>query len=172
METIESIDNQPSLKQQRPSFLTVLCILTFIATGWGVMTGFLGLFSAAPTDEIIQAQQLKIIILADELRTANVEYLAGVIDQFGLMQTEIFQNFKLHVLITLFVSLIGLGGSLLMFKGKKLGFHLYIIYSILSVISIYAVASSSNISSFHIITNISVSGIFILMYSRNLKWLK
>ena len=168
METIESIEKE---NKKRPTLLTVLCVLTFIATGWGIMTGFLGLFSAAPTEELIQAEQLKTIVLADELRTANVEYLAGVIDQFGFMQTEIFQNFKLYVLITLFVSLIGLGGSLFMFKGKKLGFHLYIIYSILSVISIYAVASSSNISSFQIITNISVSGIFILMYSRNLKWL-
>jgi hypothetical protein len=171
MEFENQIDNLEE-KKKRPVFLTVLCILTFIATGYGFLTGVLIGFGGKPSTEFIQEQQVKTAVMADEFRTTDFMYFAEVMDKLGRMQTEVFQNYSIHSLITVLTSIIGFFGAWLMFKGRKMGFHAYIIYSIASVASIYLVASPMNISSFYIVVNLSVAAIFVLMYSRNLKWLK
>ena len=66
----------------------------------------------------------------------------------------------------------GLAGAIWMFKGKKIGFHLYIIYSLISLGSMYIFIPFSEVPSYSILFNGLFSGLFIWMYSRNLSWLK
>jgi hypothetical protein len=67
---------------------------------------------------------------------------------------------------------IGAFGAFQMWNGKKLGFHIYIIYSLLEIAQMYLFTSASNIPMLVIVYYIIISGIFIILYSRNLKELK
>jgi hypothetical protein len=67
---------------------------------------------------------------------------------------------------------IGLNGVIFMLKGRKLGFHLYIVYNLIALISIYASAPASEIPSFYFILFGIISSVFIFMFSRNLKFMK
>jgi hypothetical protein len=69
------------------------------------------------------------------------------------------------------VLLIGLLGALMMWQAKKLGFHLYIGYSLLAIIQIYFFVSPSDVPSFVVIWGLLMSVLFVFMYSRNLKWM-
>jgi len=66
----------------------------------------------------------------------------------------------------------GLAGIIFMFKRKELGFHLYIIYSLLYVAQSYLFVSPANVPLVLVLTNLGISGIFIYIYSRSLNWFR
>ena len=82
------------------------------------------------------------------------------------------ENFQLYIFLLLLISALGLYGAFKMFKGYKLGFHLYIAYSFLSLIQYYFVVSPSEIPMFMLLANGLISLFFILMYARHLHWMK
>ncbi len=41
---------------QRPTFLLVLCILTFIGSGWGTLSNLFSVFTAGLTDSSMQME--------------------------------------------------------------------------------------------------------------------
>ncbi|MBU8892492.1 MAG: hypothetical protein KOO66_06915 [Bacteroidales bacterium] len=80
---------------QRPTFLTVLCILTFIASGLGLLFGLIGLVAAGAIESFSQ-------------------YLPVGVDG-GLLKS----------IITLVLIAASLYGAIQMWKLKKLGFYIY-----------------------------------------------
>jgi len=80
---------------QRPTFLTVLCILTFIATGLGLLFGLIGLVAAGAIESFSQ-------------------YLPVGVDG-GIFKA----------IITLVLVAASLYGAIQMWKLKKLGFYIY-----------------------------------------------
>ena len=80
---------------QRPTFLTVLCILTFIASGLGLLFGLIGLVAAGAIESFSQ-------------------YLPVGVDG------GIFKS-----VITLALIAASLFGAIQMWKLKKLGFYIY-----------------------------------------------
>ncbi len=82
-----------------------------------------------------------------------------------------YANFLMYNLLASFVAATGILAALMMFKRMKLGFHCYIIYSFLSILSVYAFVAPSNVPTILIVANTIFAGLFVFMYSRNLKWL-
>jgi hypothetical protein len=68
--------------------------------------------------------------------------------------------------------MLGCFSAVLMYKRNILGFHAYIIYSLLAAGSIYFFVSPANIPSVILITNLLISLVFVLLYARHLKWLR
>ena len=158
--------------EKRPSFLTAICVLSFITIGSNLIFGFIGLFSGPQSDEELLQAKVDLAKTSSELKTAGLESWVDVLDQLDRMTVEINDSFYLASILGLIVALIGLFGVLKMWQGMKMGFHLYIIYSLISVVSVYLYVSPANIPSFVIIFNLLISGLFIFMYSRNLHWMK
>ena len=158
--------------EKRPSFLTAICVLSFITIGSNLIFGFIGLFSGPQSDEELLQAKVDLAKTSSELKTAGLESWVDVMDQLDRMTVEINDSFYLASILGLIVALIGLFGVLKMWQGMKMGFHLYIIYSLISVVSVYLYVSPANIPSFVIIFNLLISGLFIFMYSRNLHWMK
>ena len=158
--------------EKRPSFLTAICVLSFITIGSNLIFGFIGLFSGPQSDEELLQAKVDLAKTSSELKTAGLESWVDVLDQLDRMTLEINDSFYLASILGLIVALIGLFGVLKMWQGMKMGFHLYIIYSLISVVSVYLYVSPANIPSFVIIFNLLISGLFIFMYSRNLHWMK
>jgi hypothetical protein len=145
MEEIQANPVQAN-KPQRPSLLNILCILTFIGSGMNFISSLM---------------------------------IALFYDQFTLIAESINKSFHLPGLETILEgksvffavsALIYLGsiaGAILMWKLKKAGFHVYTIFQILLILS--------PMYFFHLpipsFLDIILSGIFIILYSSNLKYM-
>lgn len=171
METLENVDEVNNQKGPRPSFLTVLCVLSFISIGLALISGVFGLFIGPPGEEAMMQQKLEFVRMADELRSVDMEGFAVMIEQFQRMIDSLNVHHYANSMTTIVFHLIGLFGVIQMWLGKKLGFHLYIAFSILAIVQMYFFVSPADIPTFTVIINMIISGIFIFMYSRNLKWL-
>lgn len=168
----DTLDALHEENQPRPKFLTVLCILTFIATGANLVTG---LFNLVITGKQSEEQMLEMKVQYAEsisgLRDAGMHGFVELMEKLDRMTTEINENFYMAAIISLITVGIGLYAALKMWKGFKVGFHLYIVYNLLAIAGIYLYVSPANIPSFVVIFNFVLSAIFVFMYSRNLHWI-
>ena len=136
----------PENKPLRPTLLTVLCILTFIGSGMNlfsslVIAGFYDVFV-----EVAQEFSKKFNIPGIDL----------------LLETK-----PLFFLVTALFYAGSLAGAILMMRLKKSGFHVYTIFQILLVLApMYFMHLAS--PGF---PEMLFSGLFILLYSMNLKFM-
>lgn len=170
MDTLDNINDENA---PRPKFLTVLCILTFISTGMSLVSGLYNLaFVGKQSDEQMLDTKVQLTKSISDMKEMGMTGFAEMMEKINRMTIEINENFYLASMISLVTVGIGLFGAIKMWKGFKLGFHLYIVYNLLVVGAIYLYVSPQNIPSVVVITNIILSAIFVFMYSRNLKWMK
>jgi hypothetical protein len=161
-----------SVQQKRPQFLTVLCILTFISTGMDVLSGFPKLFGGPLSAEKMTEQKVEMLKSIDQMRELNMESMAVMLEKVQRMLEGLNAHFYASTSVALVVLITGLSAAILMWMGRKIGFHVYIAYSLISVIQVYLFVTPSDIPSIIIILNLLISGLFVFMYSRNLKWLQ
>lgn len=135
METFEK-DVLYDEQSQRPGFLTVLCILTFIASGLGILSSLFFLAAAemlAPYAESIP--NLAVLFAAGKSYSAIVLLLtAGSL--FGAIQ--MFQLKKSGFFIYTISNIIGLFIPIL-FLGKELGFSIPGLVIVALFIGLYAI---------------------------------
>lgn len=134
----------PETKPKRPTLLTVLCILTFISSGLNI---FSGLFIAGFYDAFV--------VVAGEL--AKKLNFPGI---------DLLLEMKpLYFLVTALLYIGSLSGAILMMRLKKIGFHVYAVFQILLILAQMYFLHLPSPDFFEII----FSGLFILLYSMNLK---
>ena len=158
-------------EKKRPAFLTVLVVLSFISIGISLISGIFGLISGKQSDEVMLDQSVQMAEARSELRKAWLESCTGIYDQIEAMGQQANYSFYLAAFLGMIVSLIGFYGVFMMMKGKKIGFHVYIIYSLLSMGIIYVYISPANVPTILTIVSAIFSGLFIFLYSRNLHWM-
>ena len=150
-------DMQPT---RAPRFLLILVILTLLNTGLALLVGVFSLVVGKPSEKEILASK-------KEIAKYFVEYsqkTEGITD-------AMYANFIMFNLLAVFIAGIGAASAFMMLKRMKLGFHAYIIYSFLSILSVYAFVAPVNVPSIFILINTIFAGLFVFLYSRNLKWL-
>jgi hypothetical protein len=169
------MENQLDYNQQpaeRPTFLKVLCILSFISIGLSLIFSLGSVFGGPQSEEEMVAQKVELLEANEELRDNGMDGFADMMEQMTRMNESINANFYMASVVSILALLIGFYGVFSMWQGKKLGFHLYIVYSLISVGQLYLFVSPADIPSIAIIFNLIVAGVFILLYSRNLHWMK
>jgi hypothetical protein len=138
--------SMPETKTQRPTLLTVLCILTFIGSGMNlfsslVIAGFYDVFV-----EIAHEFALK-------FKLPGIDTLMDAKPLFFLVSGMFYAG--------------SLVGAVFMMRLKKIGFHLYTIFQILLILApMYFMHLSSPG-----VPEMLFSGLFILLYSMNLKFM-
>jgi hypothetical protein len=136
----------PETKPKRPTLLTVLCILTFIGSG---MNLFSGLVIAGFYDVFVAVAQE----FAERFKIPGVDLL---------LETK-----PLFFLVTALFYAGSVVGAILMMQLKKIGFHVYTIFQILLIIApMYFMHLASPG-----IPELFFSGLFVLLYSTNLKFM-
>jgi hypothetical protein len=95
-----------------------------------------------------------------------------LLEKLKFITKAVNESYMLFTGVSALISLAGLVSVLLMFKRNIYGFHLYIIYSLLSSTSMYLIVSPSDVPSAVVVVNLLISGLFVFLYSRNLPWLK
>ncbi|AEA44695.1 hypothetical protein [Fluviicola taffensis] len=165
-------NNQENLEnKKRPVLLTVLCILSFIIIGIGLMGVLFSLLGGQPSDEEITATYNASLDVASGMRDRQIVWMAELIEQSADIAVYQQRRFWSTLLMNFVTFGTGFMGVLFMLKGKKLGFHLYIIYNLISVGGAYILLPSHMIPMSSVIMNLIFSGLFVFLYSRNLKWM-
>lgn len=132
--------------KKRPTFLTVLCILTFIGSGLGILSGLLMLIAVSMADTL-----------------ASIPGFGNAIEAASM-------GGPTYTIITLILSITSLYGAISMWGLKKIGFFLYLIAQILMLIVPFIFLPSIIAMAGFIVSIIFTVG-FIIMYAVNLKHL-
>ena len=159
-------------QEKRPKFLLVLCILTFISTGFEFLSNLIRLISGPLNKEQMLVQLVDFQEEINNMREIGADSFVDSMQTSIRMFKQVNDNHYVAVCVSIVVCVLGAYAAFQMFKGHRLGFHLYIIYSILSFVSIYAYVSIGNVPTNYILFGSAISLVFILLYSRNLKWMK
>jgi hypothetical protein len=166
-----NINQESEPKQKRPVLLTVLCILSFITVGFGLIGVLFTLIGGEPSPERIQAAYNELIQMAGEMRDKQLTTVADMIEQAADLTVYQQHRYWSVLGINALTMITGFVGVLFMFKGKRLGFHLYIIYNLISVGGTFLIVPSHMVPMVSVIMNLIISGLFIFLYALNLKWM-
>lgn len=158
--------------QKRPNFLLVLCILTFVSTGIGIFSPLFQMIRGTRSPEEMQPELDALMTAAEKMRESGMTSLASMYEKIADMTVEVNAHATLAGLVAILIIILGAISAFMMLKGRKIGFHLYVGYSFLQLVSVYFFASPENVPLVIPITGGVISLIFIFMYSRNLHWMK
>lgn len=156
-------------RSRRPDFLTVLCILTFLGSSFGLINAVTNYINADVLTELGKEgiekskEQVNSELSGSEHKIAD-KVLSGA--SAMLDPVKLKQNYLLS-----FVSnLLTLAGGFLMFRLRKTGFWLYVAGTAILVVTPVVIFGASNILSLGIMLGYGVIGIlFIILYYLNLK---
>jgi hypothetical protein len=154
-----------------PTFLIILVILTLLNTGLAFLGGVYSLVVGKPSEKEILESKVQMAKPIIELRKLEMDYFVDVFTKLEAINDAMYANFMMFNLLGIFIALIGAASALMMLFRMKLGFHAYIVYSFLSILSVYAFVAPVNVPSILILINTIFAGLFLFLYSRNLKWL-
>lgn len=154
-------------QKKRPRFLTILCILSFISIGAILFSTLLGFIKGPLTKEELDQTFSSMNSLTSVFNDSN--QMQDLLEKTYERQRIVNSKFYLNALLQLIVYAVGLFGVLKMWKMKKIGFHLYIIYSLGALSFIYAIVPINLVLKEEIIQSALLSLLFVIMYARNLK---
>ncbi len=139
---------------KRPTFLTVLCILSFIAAGIGVVASILGYVG-------MQAAENMGMSLSNSMEgMEGMQSMPGMEDAMSMMT-----HAKTLLIVGIVVTLIALYGVIQMWKQKKMGFYIYTGAQLLGIIVPIVIAGMAAFSTMGVLFSVA----FIVMYGLNLK---
>lgn len=170
-EEYKDIDEEIQANKKRPVLLTVLCILSFIVVGFGLLGVLFSLISGQPSAEEIESAYNQMIQMSGDMRDKQMTTIAQLLEQGAELTMYQQQRYWSVLSINALTMITGFIGVLFMFKGKRLGFHLYIIYNLLSIGGTFLIVPSEMVPMVSVIMNLVLSGLFIFLYSLNFKWM-
>ena len=142
--------NEP---EKRPSFLTVLCILSFVGIGIGVISALYSLLTFSKTVEMMNQY-------GDVIQSSP---FGGVLDSLVKWGQTLY-------IIQIIASIICLVGVLIMWKLKKSGYFIYLVGEIAPAIASFALMGGYGpLGTFAMVAGLIFPIAFILMYGLNLK---
>ena len=160
------------VKSRPPRFLFALIILTWCNTGLAIMSSLFTLLMGKPSLEEIKQSKVVLATSMNQMLEIKMYYLATLMQKIQYLTDAMYANFIGFHLVSLTVAAIGSVAALFMFQGKRLGFHLYIVYSLVYLAQTYLFVNPAFVPTEMLVINAFFAFIFILMYSRNLTFLK
>jgi len=141
-------------ENQLPQFLKIVCILSFIGCGLGIFSNVFGLLALKTT----HAFNLALM----EAASKSGEMLDP--------ETMLF-NSKVTIISGIISSIGCLVGAILMWKLKKIGFYIYTVFQICSILFpiLFPMMPSTLLMTF---LGLLIPVAFIVMYAINLKHMK
>jgi len=156
---------------QRPLFLKVLCILTFIGSGYGIINSVITYFNADKISNMVIEAKGKINKDQKEAKNPDSKNMAGkIMNNMSLMSTP--ENLRRASIGTVATSILCLLGAILMWNLRRTGFYFYTLGTIISIILPFYMFGSN------FVTNLSggflgfIGTLFVIFYAMNLKSMK
>lgn len=155
---------------ERPTFLTVLCVLTFIGSGFALLSGIYN-YAMAPmaaemTEEALQKAE-------DQLAYQEMnEGTATMLEETFSASLEMVEHASTLALISILGALLSLTGAFLMFRLKRNGYYLYTLAQLLLILAPMALVGFNFVTGASAIITGIFALLFIVLYGVNLKHLK
>lgn len=166
----ELVDEAAPIPKRRPTFLTVLCILTFAASAYYVFDGITTIFASKTFDEgqwnEITAQ------LEDALNEADPEtskILERILDDVSVTVRRGIKQATNLGLISIAVALLSALGAYLMMNLNRKGFTIYVGAKIFGIILPLVLLGVNFLTGMIYIFSALVSAVFIILYAVNRK---
>jgi hypothetical protein len=173
MENIQSpaSSTQPA-KPPRPTFLTVLCILTFIGSAWGIISGISNYMNADVASSIVgEAMDEAKDKISEETTTSESKIAEKVFS--GVSDLMDPAKMRKNALFQVAANVLTLLGGLLMFQLKKTGFWVYLVGTVCAILAPVIVYGASNLLSLGMTMVYGFFGVlFVVLYAINLKHLR
>ncbi|MEO6134312.1 MAG: hypothetical protein ABIP35_04105 [Ginsengibacter sp.] len=163
--------------EKRNTFLTVLCILTFVGSGWAIMTAATSYFTAEATAKVFNQtfkknpadSAAKVDTVSNQVRKNSTSHQIGFKVGKSMKKMMTVDNIHKKAIGDLIAGLCTLGGAILMWFQRKKGFYLYIVGVAIGIaVPFYLYGNdlvSIGISSFGAFFGL----LFIALYAVNLK---
>lgn len=154
----------------RPVFITILCILTFIGSGWGIISGGIQYFSADKQAQVlaITKQKASADIEKADSQDAGAKMAAKMVNSMSTTFTA--ENIKKAGLAAILGAVFCLAGAFMMWKLKKTGYYLYIVGTLVGIISPFLIYGGDNIMAIFSSIMVGLFGlVFVILYGVNLK---
>lgn len=153
---IDQFANDLAPLPERPQFLKVLCILSFVACGLFILIYSIGSMAIGMSEETISGFWDKVVESQPQLESVN--------------PVEFFHEIGKLCLYNLLTNIASLVGVILMWRLNKIGFVIYLIAELATnFLGLDMNIEGADKSSFSMIFSIAVDLVFIVMYALNLK---
>lgn len=157
---------------KRPTFLTVLCIITFVVSGYHVIMAIIGLFTSNSFDpeqwQDISNQMADAMSGADSGSQEMANQMMNALS--SMMQAGIANALTLGI-VAIIASGLSILGAYWMFKLKKIGYYAYIVAKVIGII-IPLIIFGVNILTIIMYGFIAlIAVLFIVLYGVNRKYL-
>lgn len=150
-----------------PTFLKVLCIITFVVSGLGFLGSLFGFLTFNADLQMAQMEEA-IVQMENSFAKAGNPFGSGFMEWYKNMLLETIENYRLNSGISLLSALLSVVGAFFMFRLQKIGFHLYVVSCILSLSTIFLFTISPLVTLTYVLSGIFLIA-FIIMYATNLK---
>lgn len=170
LKNMENPFEEQQNKLQRPTFLLVLCILTFIGSGWGTLSNLFSVFTAGLTDSSMQMEHYSSMLNSMD-QGAGSAVLSDILNSTMASLQATFVHAKEIAVVSLVLSVISLLGAILMFQLRRLGFYLYTAAQILALFVLPYFAGFSMYVLIVMFFSGLISLLFIILYAVNLKYM-
>ncbi|MDB5221732.1 MAG: hypothetical protein JWN83_399 [Chitinophagaceae bacterium] len=171
---VQNINELEITAPQRPVFLKVLCILTFIGSGYGIINSAVTYFKADTISKIFVDAKIKtnedLANKKNAGKPEKVRLIGNIMNQASIMSTP--ENLRKAAIGNIITSMLCLFGAILMWNLRRMGFYIYTIGTIISIILPFYMFGSN------FLTNIStgllgfIGILFVIFYAMNLKSIK
>lgn len=163
--------NTPAATQtawQRPLFLTILCIATFLGSTYTLFKGVQSFFFSNAASDVISTSKE---IAKEELKNKPHGEQAGkLIDSFTSGFTA--ENMQAMGIVMMISGLITLAAALLMWNRRKIGFYFYVLGILALLIPPFIIFKGTLLGGFMSMVEGFFGVIFCVLYGLNLKHLK
>ncbi len=169
----QAIEDFEMFAPARPLFLKVLCILTFIGSGYGIINSAITYFKADDISNIVSRVKTEVNKDAKLKNARNPEkfnFVSKIMNNASEISTP--ENLRKTSIGNLISSLLCLFGALIMWHLKRVGFYVYTIGTVAGIILPFYMFGSN------FLTNISagflgfIGILFVIFYAMNMKSLK
>ena len=178
---MEQIIEAQLLKNKRPTFLIVLCILTFIGCGWKIAKNIIDciytcmIIGIKDTKHISHSVRSYTDALKEVAASDTTSHPDVSLESFNAV-VDVFSSYFIYPLaipvsqnLFLIISIIG---AILMFNLKRKGFYIYTVAQILYLVATLYFMGFSSWALFFISTEILIILLFLILFAVNLKYMR
>lgn len=157
---MEQTNSGAAMPAKRPQFLTVLCILTFIGVGIGIIGSVMGYMATMAAGAMMG-------MAGDMAGSADMSAMPGMDEAMSAANAAI-QYATIILAVGLLGSILCLVGAIMMWKQKKTGFYLYAVGELVPPVISMVLIGMSGMGALGLLGFI-VPIAFIVMYGMQLK---
>lgn len=157
--------NYATQPPQRPTFLTVLCVLSFIGGALGIYNGISTMTMGPEALENIEAEMARVTAELGDQSAMVTSMMEGTLE----ITRKTLENAMPLGLSALILSALGLFGVWQMWNLKKQGFTIYTLATIIGLIAPLFFLGFSTMAIMSLGFGALFSVVFIILYALNLK---